>query len=119
VIGKMAVFEIETYVVYPEKVEEHELVLKEIFNYGKMHPDVSRHVKSLRVFKQGIGGDPVGSFVLVTEFESLSEIETFYAKLKKDKEWQEIAKKWAKVIDLKSMHISIWNDMCRELWIEK
>ena len=115
----MAVFEIETYVVYPEKAEEHKLILKEIFDYGKRHPDISKHVKSLRVFKQGIGGNPLGSFVLVTEFESLSEMEAFYGKLKKDKEWQEIAEKWAKVIDLKTMHISIWNDVLRELWVER
>jgi len=119
VINRMAVFEVNTYVVIHGKESEHELILKEIFDYGRKHPEISKHVKSLRVFRQGVGGSPIGRFVLMTEFENLCEMEVFYTKLNKDKDWLKIREKWISVIDLGSMYVSLWIDRLRDFWVER
>ncbi|MEM3731369.1 MAG: hypothetical protein QW667_05090 [Candidatus Bathyarchaeia archaeon] len=114
----MAVFEIETWLVREGKLKEQESIMKNIFEYGKRHPEISKYVKSLRFFRQGIGGKPVGRFVLITEFESLADMEKFYKLLQKDAEWLKIKEKWMSIINLNSMHVSLWNDQLRNLWIE-
>ena len=85
----------------------------------KRHPNISRYVKSLRVFRQGIGGDLIGRMVIITEFQSLTEMEEFYELLNKDEEWTKIKKEWASVIDMSTMQVSLWNDRLGDLWIEK
>lgn len=115
----MAIFEIDMWVVYKGKRKEQEEIMKEIFEYGKKHPEASSNMKSLRFFRQGIGGSPVGRFVLITEFESLADMEKFYSILEKDEEWLKIKKKWSSVIDLNTMHVAVWNDQLRDLWVEK
>ncbi len=114
----MAVFEVDTYVVAQSLLDKHEKVVKRIFDYGQRHLDISKYVKSLRLFRQGVGGDPVGKVVLITEFASLSEMEKFYYLLSKDADWLKIKKQWKSVIDLKTMHVSLWKDQLRDLWVE-
>jgi hypothetical protein len=115
----MAVFEVDSYVLTENSQMKHEKIVQKIFDYGKKHPEVSKYVKSLRFFRQGIGGEPVGRFVLMTEFECLSNMEKFYTLLNKDEQWQRIKKDWASVIDSKTMNVSLWNDRLRNRWVEK
>lgn len=106
----MVIFEVETWLLREGKNQRTEATMKEIFEYGKKHPEISRYVKSLRFFRQGIGGKPVGRFVLITEFESLADMERFYKLLEKDTDWLKIKEKWLSVIDSNSMNGSLWND---------
>jgi hypothetical protein len=115
----MTIFEVDSWVACRGRRKEQEAIMREIFEYGKTHPETSSYVKSLRFFRQCIGGSPVGRFVLITEFESLAEMEKFYSILDKDSEWQRIKEKWSSVIDLNTMHVAIWNDQLRKLWVEK
>lgn len=114
----MAVFELDMWVVSQGKRNEQELIMKEIFEYGSKHPEVSAHVKCLRFFRQGIGGTPVGRFVLMTEFESMAAMERFYSIIEKDEEWLAIKKRWSSVVDMNTMHVVLWNDQLRDLWKE-
>jgi hypothetical protein len=116
---RVAVFEVDSYVIIQGKEDEHERVLRKIFEYGKKHPDISKYVKSLRVFRQGIGGDPVGRIMMITEFQSLTDMEKFYELLNRDREWIRKRKEWASVIDMNTMRVNLWNDRLRDLWIEK
>lgn len=93
--------------------------MREIFEYGKRHPETSSYVKSLRFSRQGIGGSPVGKFVLITEFESLADMEKFYSFLEKDEEWLKIKEKLSSIMDVNTMHVALWNDQLRDLWMEK
>jgi len=115
----MAIFEVDSWIVCKGKQKEQEEIMREVFNYGKKHPEISKYVKSLRFFRQGIGGTPVGRYVLITEFKSLAEMEKFYSILEKDEEWLKIKKKWDSIIDLKTMNVALWSDKVRELWVEK
>lgn len=115
----MAIYEVDSWVVCKGKRKEQEEIMKEIFEYGQKHPETSAYVKSLRFFRQGIGGSPVGRFVLITEFESLADMEKFYGILEKDEEWLKIKKKWSSVIDDNTMHVALWNDQLRNLWVER
>ena len=89
--------------------------MKEIFEYGKKHYEAADYVKSLRFFQQGIGGSPVGKFVLITEFESLTDLGKFYKILDKNEEWLKIKKKWSSVVDPDTLQVALWNDKLREL----
>lgn len=113
---KMAVFEVDTWLMCKGKRKEQEVIMKEIFEYGKKHLEISKYVKSLRFFRQGIGGNPVGRFVLITEFESLADMERFYNLLEKDAEWLKIKERWISLIDLNTMNVSLWNDQLRDFW---
>lgn len=115
----MAVFLVDTWVVCKGKGEEQEQIMREIFEYGNKHPEASQYVRSLRFFRQGIGGNPVGRLVLITEFKNLAEMERFFSLLGKDEEWRRIKEKWASVIDPNTMQNALWNDRLRDLWVEK
>ncbi|MBX5320777.1 MAG: hypothetical protein QHH12_01415 [Candidatus Bathyarchaeota archaeon] len=115
----MAFFLLDTWVVLKGKEEENEEVVRQILQYGRHHPDIFKHVKSLRCFKQSIGGKPPGMYVLITEFASLSDMEDFLRKIKVGGEWKQIEQKWKEVMDQSSIESIIWSDMFRELWTEK
>jgi len=106
----VAIFEVDVWVVCKGKWQEQEVIMKWVFEYGKKHPGASASVKSLRFFRQGIGGSPVGKFVLITGFESLADMEKFYSILEKDEEWLKVKKKGVSGVDLKTMNVAIWND---------
>jgi len=63
------------------KRKENNEVVEKILHFGEKHPKISKHVKSLRYFKQGIGGKPFGKRVLITEFARLTEMDKFFRKL--------------------------------------
>ena len=94
-------------------------MVNKILQYGTKHPDISKHVKSLRYFKHGIGGKPPGRRVLITEFASLSDMDTFFNKLRKETEWQKIMQDWTDVMEQTTVETLLWSDQHRELWTEK
>jgi hypothetical protein len=102
-----------------DKEKENEQIVKKILQYGSKHPNISKYVKSLRYFKQGIGGKPPGRRVLITEFATLSDMETFFKKLQNEMEWQRLRQEWTDVMDKNTVETMLWNDQERELWIEK
>ncbi|MGQ9507452.1 MAG: hypothetical protein ACUVTB_06320 [Candidatus Bathycorpusculaceae bacterium] len=115
----MAIFLLDTWVPIKGKEKENEQIAKKILQYGSKHPDISKYAKSLRYFKQGIGGKPPGRCVLITEFSSLSDMEKFFTKLQNEIEWQKLRQEWADVMDKNTVETMIWNDKERELWTEK
>ncbi|MEM2385721.1 MAG: hypothetical protein QXO67_01950 [Candidatus Bathyarchaeia archaeon] len=115
----MAIFLLDTWTVIKGKEAENEDVVKQILQYGGKHPEISRFVKSLRCFRQSIGGKPPGKFVLITEFASFHEMEDFFRKIGEDGNWKEIKRKWKDVMDQTSSESLLWTDVFRELWKEK
>jgi len=79
----MAVFLLDMWTVAKGKEAENEEVVRQILQYGGTHPETFNLVKSLRCFRQSIGGKPPGKFVLVTEFASLHDMEDFSKRLGK------------------------------------
>lgn len=116
---RLSIFLIDTWVHVKGKRKENEEVVKKILQYGARHPDISKYVESLRYFKHSIGGKPAGRRVLITEFTSLTDMDRFFNKLRKEKEWQKIAQEWAEVMDSSTVESQLWNDQFRNLWVEK
>ncbi|MEM3874464.1 MAG: hypothetical protein QXU45_04965 [Candidatus Bathyarchaeia archaeon] len=115
----MAVFLLDMWTVAKGKEAENEDVVKQILQYGGKHHETLQLVKSLRCFRQSIGGKPPGKFVLVTEFASLHEMEESFKKIREDSEWRKIERKWREVMDHTSSESLLWSDVFRELWKEK
>ena len=115
----MGIFLVDTWVPARGKEKENEEVVKKILQYGAKHSEVSKCVKSLRCFKQSIGGKPPGRWVLVTEFKSLSDMDAFFNDIQNDPEWQKISLEWKDVMDQATVETMIWNDHSRKLWTEK
>lgn len=115
----MAIFLLDTWVPLKGKEKDNEEVVKKILQYGAKHLDIAKHVKSLRCFKQSVGGKPPGKYVLITEFLNLAEMEKFFVKLGEEAEWQKIRQEWNEVIDPSTVETQLWNDQHRELWTEK
>ncbi len=115
----MAFFLLDMWTVIKGKEAENEDVVRQILQYGTKHSEAFKLVKSLRCFRQSIGGKPPGKFVLVTEFASLHDMEEFFKKIKEDGEWRRIERKWKDVMDPASSESLLWTDAFRELWTEK
>lgn len=115
----MAVFLIDMWTVVRGKEAENEEVVQQVLQYGNKHPEAFKPVKSLRCFRQSIGGKPPGKIVLVTEFASLHEMEEFFKKIREDSEWRKIERKWKGVMEHAFSESLLWVDVFRELWKEK
>ena len=74
----MAIFLLDMWMSLKGKRKENDEVVEKILQFGEKHPKISKHVKSLRYFKQGIGGKPAGRRVLITEFASLTEMDRLF-----------------------------------------
>lgn len=114
----LAIFLLDTWVPAKGKEKDNEEVVKKILQYGATHADISKYVKSLRYFRHGIGGRPPGRRVLITEFASLSDMDTFFNKLGKETEWREITQEWRDVMEQTTVETLLWNDQHRKLWTE-
>ena len=115
----MAIFLLDMWMPLKGKCKENDEVVERILQFGEKHPKISKYVKSLRYFKQGIGGKPAGRRVLITEFASLTEMDRFFRKLQKNKDWQKIAQKWSEVMNPNTVQSVLWHDQLRDLWTEK
>ena len=70
----MTVYLARTYVVNPDKIDEHNEWGKKLIALMKKKPDLFRGVKSLQVLRHKYGGS-VGGFTALWGFESLANID--------------------------------------------
>lgn len=66
----MAIFLLDMWMSLKGKRKENYEVVEKILQFGEKHPKISKHVKSVRYFKQGIGGKSAGARVLIRVRES-------------------------------------------------
>ncbi|MEM2366766.1 MAG: hypothetical protein QXQ50_00840 [Candidatus Bathyarchaeia archaeon] len=115
----MAIFLLDMWTVVKGKEAENEDIVKQILQYGSKHPETFKLIRSLRCFRQSIGGKPPGKYVLMHEFADLHDMEEFFKKIKEDNEWRKIERKWRDAIEQASLESLLWTDAFRELWKEK
>lgn len=72
----MTVFNVETYVIKPEKQEECRSIMKKWAAYIKKNKEKCKELKSWKLLSQMIGGNS-GGYVEMSEFESLADFEKF------------------------------------------
>jgi len=83
----MAAFKVETYVIKPEKQEEHMALVKKFVALKEKNPQKSKELKSWKLFAQKFGGNNCGGYVEMSEFENLADVEKFSNRMMQDKEF--------------------------------
>jgi NIPSNAP len=78
----MTILEVETFVVKPEKQGEAMALWQKALKYMKENPKKTK-AKSIKLFTQVLGGN-FGSFVSMSEYDSIADWEKDYATMMQD-----------------------------------
>lgn len=115
----VAVFEVNIWIVQEGKDDKHETLMRRIVEYEKTNPEKFKEQKSFRYFR-GWSGEPspVGGRVCIWEFNSLTDMEKMYERLKTDEEFNKMDKEWLRLVEPESVNRYIWRDMNKEIWME-
>jgi hypothetical protein len=108
---------IVTWTMIRGRLEEHEENIKK--NMGSWRKNAKRFkLKSMRYFAQALGGY---SFhygrVLVLEFETLNDWESFRTYIEENEKAYTLKEKWLDCIDVKTLRIIEWQERQREAWL--
>ena len=115
----MSEFIVVTWTIVQGRLKQHEESIRAIMDYWRMNADRFK-LKSLRYFSQGIGGDPFTyGRVLIYEYASLADWETFESQMAVDKEAMALKEQFFTNIDLKTRRVVEWQDELRDVWLEQ
>ena len=101
----MAIFYVETYMVKPEKQNEFMPTWKKFLKYAKDNPKM---FKSGKVFTQMFGG-VYGTYVSITEYDSLADLEKEMAMGMKDERLLKLMQEFMALIVPNTYTANIWN----------
>jgi hypothetical protein len=108
----MSTFQVETYVIQPEKQEEFTIWLQTVFKYKEKHQEVFEGVKSWKVFHREYGGIS-GSYVVVMEFGSMADLDRVMTRVQqrvqKDEEFSKINRALEPLYDPSAYSCEIWS----------
>lgn len=118
----MAIFEVESWRVKPGKEEAHRRALRGWFRWVRDHRDLFKEWKSVRYFSKKVAGKDSGRHLLMWEYESLADYET-YKKRRADytgpyEEYKKNDPYYMDLFDHSDMGLEFWEDLERDLWIE-
>ena len=118
----MAIFEVESWLVAEGKQEEHDVEMRRWLTWVKAHRDLFPEWKSLRYFNKYVAGEDAGRYVVIWEYESLSDLEQYKTRRKDYEgpyaEYKENDPYYKGVFIHSRMGYEFWKDVERELWIE-
>ncbi len=83
---RTTIFALESAGVVPDKVAELQGHFKRSKEFMEKHPELFGELKSQKIVTQTMGAE-VGTFMEILEFESLTEIDKFVARLMKNEEF--------------------------------
>jgi hypothetical protein len=107
----MTVFLVDTYIIKPDKLSEFTAFLKKYIERIKKRPDLTKEVKSHKIFSYMLGGKG-GGYVEMWEFENLAEYEKCFNGIMQDKEFTTTLNlEMARLIVPASESIEIWNSV--------
>ena len=106
----MTIFSVETLIVKPDKLGEFTAVLKKYEKWMKKHPELSKEIKSVKVFSHMLGGN-WGGYVYMTEYENLADFEKSMNKSMKSDFMTTIYPEFASLIVPGSYSTNIWNSV--------
>jgi len=114
----MAEFIVVTWTLIKGRFEQHEESIKK--NMDCWCKNAKRFkLKSMRYFAQALGGY---SFhygrVLVCEFGTLNDWETFRTHIEENEKAFALKEQWLNCIDVKTLRIIEWQERQREAWLE-
>ena len=114
----MAEFIVVTWTMIQSRWEQHEENIKKNIDYWRKNARRFK-LKSMRYFAQALGGY---SFhygrVLVLEFETLGDWESFRTYIEENGEAFALKEQWFDCIDVKTLRIVEWQERQREVWLE-
>jgi hypothetical protein len=114
----MAEFIVVTWATVQNRLQQHDEAVDTILSYWRDNAKRFR-LNSLRYFSQGIGGNPFGyGHVMIYEFESLADWETFESEMAEDKEALALKEQLFANIDLATRRVVEWHDELRSSWVE-
>ena len=87
----MKVFDVETFVVKPEKEAEFVQSRQRFIKYMKENPEKFKEMKSYKRFVQMWGDTP--KFIEMFEFDSMADLEKYMMRIAKEKD-KELQKMW-------------------------
>jgi len=103
----MAIFYVETFMVKPEKQNEFMPTWKKFLKYAKDNPKMFKF-KSGKVFTQMFGG-VYGTYVSITEYDSLADLEKEMATTMKDEKLMKMMQEFMAFIVPNTYTANIWN----------
>ena len=103
----MAIFYMETYAVKPEKQAEFMPLWKKFLKFAKDNPKMFKF-KSGKVFTQMFGG-VYGTYVSITEYDSLADLEKEMAMGMKDERLLKLMQEFMALIVPNTYTANIWN----------
>ncbi|MBM5805341.1 MAG: hypothetical protein FJZ49_04675 [Candidatus Verstraetearchaeota archaeon] len=107
----MTVFLVDSYVIKPDKLSEFTAFLKKYTERLKKRPDLTKEVKSHKIFSLMLGGKGC-EYVEMWEFENLAEFEKFFNRIMQDKEFTTTLNlESARLIVPASESIEIWSSV--------
>jgi hypothetical protein len=99
-------------------MEQHEESIKKNMNHWRKNAKRFK-LKSMRYYAQALGGD---SFhygrVLVFEFETLNDWESFRNEIEENEKAYALKEQWLTNLDVKTLRIIEWQDRQRDAWLE-
>ena len=103
----MTIFEVDQWLVKPEKQEGFTKLLKRILKYMKDNQKMFKEVKSQKIFTQTFGGI-YGAYVALVEYDSLTDYERSSKRMQKDKELAKMDKEFMSLIEPTTLSTNIW-----------
>jgi len=103
----MTVFEVDQWMVKPEKQEEFTKLLKRSLKYMKDNPKMFKEVKSQKIFTQTLGGI-YGAYVALVEYDSLADYERSSKRMEKDEALAKMNKEFMSLIEPTTLSTNIW-----------
>jgi hypothetical protein len=103
----MTVFIVETFVVKAEKSSDLMPLMKRSLKYAKQNPKKFKF-KSYKLFSQMFGG-VYGSYVAMSEYDSMADLEQEYSTTMKDTELMKMMQEFMQLIVDGSYSMSLWN----------
>jgi hypothetical protein len=114
----VAEFIIVTWTMIQGRMEQHEESIKKNMNHWRKNAKRFK-LKSMRYYAQALGGD---SFhygrVLVFEFETLNDWESFRNEIEENEKAYALKEQWLTNLDVKTLRIIEWQDRQRDAWLE-
>lgn len=104
----MSVYSVMTCVVKPEKQGEFLPLMKRYLEYQVENLEKFKEMKSFRVFRQMIG---TGAYVLMWEYDSLTDFASVQTRFAEDEEWSGFSQKLMLLIEPATLSVSIWNSV--------
>ncbi len=106
----MTIFLMRTYVVYPDKLKEHDVWGKRLVALMKEKPALFKEVRSLEVLSQKYG-DSFGGFAAMWKYKSLVDLEKWGRRFKATKELSALKSDFLRLVVPETYSAKIWEQV--------